>query len=181
LFRNNGTNLVPAYVDDIAGNPLAAINVGSNAAPTFVDIDEDGDLDVFIGEDGGTIKFFRNSGTNLAPVFAADETGNLLADFNTGGWATPVFVDIDADGDLDVFSGELYGKIRFYESTPVPIVPVTPTTTTPATTTPVTTTPTTSGGGGCFAPAASMASVPALAPMFGMLLAGIGIIRRRRK
>jgi len=177
LFRNNGTNLVPVFADDIAGNPLAAINVGINAAPTFVDIDEDGDLDVFIGESLGTIKFFRNSGTNLAPVFVADETGNLLAGFNTGGWAIPVFVDIDADGDLDVFSGELYGKIRFYESTPVPIVPSTPTTTP---TTPAATTPTDSGGGGCIASIAPMASLTALLPMLGILLIGAGFFRCRR-
>ncbi len=36
-------------------NPFGLNDVGKGAAPEFVDIDEDGDLDTFVGTDGSAI------------------------------------------------------------------------------------------------------------------------------
>jgi hypothetical protein len=38
------------------------IDVGSSSSPVLVDIDGDGDLDLFIGAEDGTVRYFRNSG-----------------------------------------------------------------------------------------------------------------------
>ena len=124
FYRNNGTNLAPTFVADTAGNPLAGFNVGRGAAPTFADIDGDGDLDAFVGESLGTVKFYRNNGTNLAPTFVPDVAGNPLAGFNVGRSAAPTFADIDGDGDLDAFVGEPNGIVKFYRNNGTNLAPV---------------------------------------------------------
>ena len=51
-------------------NPFGITNVGYFAAPTFVDIDGDGDFDAFIGEEYGNTIFFENVGTPTSAAFA---------------------------------------------------------------------------------------------------------------
>lgn len=119
FYQNNGTALAPNFVVSDGSsviNPLAGIDVGSFAAPAFADIDNDGDLDLFIGEAGGTVKFYRNNDTGSGPVFSADAPGNPLAIVAVGGYATPTFADIDSDGDLDAFVGSGGGTVAFYHN-----------------------------------------------------------------
>jgi len=128
FYRNDdvsGNGTAPVFVAVTgAGNPLAGFDVGSYVTPTFADIDNDGDLDAFIGESTGTVKFYRNTGTNAAPVFAADAAGNPLAGFDVGLYAAPTFADIDNDGDLDAFVGEGFGTVKFYRNTGAAAAPV---------------------------------------------------------
>ncbi len=109
--------------------------VRSGARPTFVDIDDDGDQDLFIGDSGtnidnlpdGTIAFYQNIGTPLAPQWQwmtniyNDIVFGLLVD------PTPTFVDIDADGDQDLFIGKTDGTISFYRNIGTPRVAKWPT------------------------------------------------------
>jgi len=84
--------------------------------PSFVDIDGDGDYDLFVGEYYGTISFFENTGTPESPAFAAPQSlpfGLEACEY----LAFPDFVDIDEDGDYDIFVGEYYGNIKFFENT----------------------------------------------------------------
>jgi len=82
--------------------------------PTFADIDNDGDFDLFVGEFDGNINFYRNTGTASNPIFAL-ETKNF-ASIDVGDFSTPTFTDIDNDGDFDLFVGELDGNINFYRN-----------------------------------------------------------------
>ena len=89
--------------------------------PTFADIDGDGDYDLFIGEGGyqgvgagGNIHYYRNDGTPESPNWSLI-TDNWLG-LDVGGWSTPVFVDIDADSDLDLFIGDEAGTLTFVEN-----------------------------------------------------------------
>ena len=100
-------------------NFMNSVDLNSNVVPELVDIDSDGDLDLFLGQDyntatfpiRGRIYFFRNIGDNTFHLedgeFMGTDIGNSLH---------PVFEDIDSDGDLDLFVGENYGKILFYEN-----------------------------------------------------------------
>ena len=102
---------------------LDGYNVGAEAAPAFVDIDGDGDLDAFIGEVTGAVQFFRNDGTNLAPSFAADVTGNPLAGITVLSRAVPTFADIDGDGDADAFVGDAFGTTYYFRNDGTSLAP----------------------------------------------------------
>ena len=53
-------------------------DVGGSSAPTFVDLDRDGDVDAFFGRKHGYLAFYRNAGSAAAPDFVRG-TGLLLA------------------------------------------------------------------------------------------------------
>ena len=95
-------------------NPFNLHDVGNDASPAFVDIDNDGDLDAFFGKANGTTVLFYNDGTALAPSFAsaASDVGLTDIGFNS----TPSFADIDGDGDLDAFVGGLDGNTVFFSN-----------------------------------------------------------------
>ena len=71
-------------------NPFGLTNVGSFANPTFADIDSDGDLDAFMGNNAGDTLFFRNTGSNSSPDFAASVT-NPFGMTNVGYGDSPAF------------------------------------------------------------------------------------------
>ena len=70
-----------------------------------VDIDQDGDIDLYlVAGDGSPNRLFRNDGNNQF-VDIADSIGLDLTHKGSG----PAFADIDGDGDLDVFIGSIGG------------------------------------------------------------------------
>jgi hypothetical protein len=73
FFENIGTAVAPAFAAPQA-NPFGLAGVGTIASPDFADIDDDGDLDAFVGEYYGNTIFFENTGTAAAPAFAAPQT-----------------------------------------------------------------------------------------------------------
>ena len=120
-FVNTGSATAPAFGNGNLFSSLAIIR----AAPAFVDIDGDGDKDLFVANYDGTIEFYPNTGTAGAPSFpnypvdVVPLTGytNPLAGINAGTYAAPAFVDIDNDGDMDLFVGNDEGDISFYKNT----------------------------------------------------------------
>jgi len=115
FYRNSGTATAPAFTLE-ATNPFGLTNVGAYAAPTLVDIDNDGDLDAFVGNLDGNTLFYRNSGTATAPAFTLEAT-NPFGLTNVVYVAVPTLADIDGDGDLDAFVGNGYGNTVFYRNT----------------------------------------------------------------
>jgi Ca2+-binding RTX toxin-like protein/uncharacterized protein (DUF2141 family) len=106
-------------------NPLNGIDVGSVSAPTFLDLDGDGDLDLVAGASDGTLLAWRNTGTAAAPVFAA-LTGNAnpFNGLDVGTRSAPAFLDLDGDGDLDLVAGASDGALRAWRNTGTPAAPV---------------------------------------------------------
>ncbi len=103
----------PSFANPL-GNAFGITLVGSYASPAFADIDNDGDLDLFIGDDSGLCLFVQNSGSASAPAFHAVWDGFGLED--VGRYASPSFADIDGDGDLDAFIGNYDGEVRFFRN-----------------------------------------------------------------
>ncbi len=111
-YENDGVGNFTEITD--AGNPFDGVDVGSRSTPTFADIDGDGDLDAFIGESSGTIKYYENDGSGSFTEITG--AGNPFDGVDVGHWSSPTFADIDGDGDLDAFIGEYYGMIKYYEN-----------------------------------------------------------------
>ncbi|QHG20471.1 tandem-95 repeat protein (plasmid) [Nostoc sp. ATCC 53789] len=114
FYRNTGTTAAPIFTFE-ANNPFGLTNVGISAKPTFADIDNDGDLDVFVGSQNNGISFYRNTGTTVAPIFTFEATNpfGLTNEFV----GSPAFADIDGDGDLDAFVGTFTTTAKFYRNT----------------------------------------------------------------
>jgi len=113
-YQNNGSSTFPAFADWYS-NAFGIYDVGNNAKPAFADMDFDGDYDLYAGEAGFQIFFLRNTGTSFSPNFTYVST-NPGGIANLGGNVTPALVDIDDDGDFDLFTGEVYGNIYYYKN-----------------------------------------------------------------
>lgn len=108
----------PFFVPPILIAPFGLTDVGTDSVPTFVDIDDDGDLDAFIGEAFGETYYFENTGTITNPAFADPITDPFgLTDVISR--SAPAFADIDNDGDLDAFIGEDDGETFYFENVTV--------------------------------------------------------------
>lgn len=107
LYKNTGTNDLPQFIFQ-QNNFLQdqMIDVGDNAVPAFIDIDSDGDLDLFIGYNTntttGSISFYENTGTSINPAFHfnSNDAFNLAALNFTN--IKPAFADINRDGKIDL-------------------------------------------------------------------------------
>ena len=114
-FQNTGTASSPSFAA-AQTNPFSLTNVGYYSAPTFADIDQDGDLDAFVGEYyTGNTYYFQNTGTASSPSFAAAQT-NPFSLTNVGYCSAPTFADIDQDGDLDAFVGAYDGNTYYFQN-----------------------------------------------------------------
>ena len=81
--------------------------------PQFVDIDGDGDYDLFLQEYTDQLWHFENTGT---PQVAKYEwRSNRFHDLSIGEWFR--FHDIDADGDPDLLSEKPFSYISLYRNT----------------------------------------------------------------
>lgn len=122
FFENVGSAGSPIFVPRTGiANPLNDSVIGGivddENAPTFVDIDNDGDFDAFIGDLFGTVHFFRNSDPST-PSFTSTSTGqNPLKDVSVEISSAPAFADFDQDGDFDCMVGEAFGETFYYENT----------------------------------------------------------------
>ena len=100
---------IPMRVDGITRREFRRIDLGSNAAPALVDIDQDGDLDLFVGAGDGRLYFFQNTGTELLPEFAFLTDKFVRTVF--GKKLTPFFSDINGDRAPDLFIGNEKGQV----------------------------------------------------------------------
>jgi len=115
LSSFNLTLSIPQYTDDNS----TAIDIGYAAKPTLFDIDNDGDLDLTIGEQNGNLNYYENIGTSSVPLFRliTDVFGTVdVSDWwTTVGNSIPVYFR-DSAGLLNLLVGSEKGDIFLYDS-----------------------------------------------------------------
>jgi hypothetical protein len=98
-------------------NFLRTLDTGIQSSPFFIDIDDDGDDDLFTGNaksPNGTLHFYENTGTPDEPSFALIDSSYFGIEGELT--ITPSLSDLDNDGDFDLIIGEFSGRLSFYEN-----------------------------------------------------------------
>ncbi|OEK06234.1 FG-GAP-like repeat-containing protein [Roseivirga misakiensis] len=112
VYPNIGSANTPDF--DQASIPFLQnemVDLGENAYPALVDLDNDGDQDLIVGNKGlstgnsvqANITFFNNEGNRFLPdynIFDRDFLGFTAANVSH---LKPQFADADGDGDQDLF------------------------------------------------------------------------------
>jgi hypothetical protein len=88
--------------------------------PVAIDWNKDGHIDLIVGDEDGRVALVENTGNFtsertplfLPPVYFQQEADCLKC----GALATPVGVDWDGDGDIDILSGNTAGYIVYFEN-----------------------------------------------------------------
>ena len=109
---------------------LGGIDVGRNSAPYLHDMDQDGDLDLLVGNRAGYIHYYENQGISdvpeeidLGPIFQliTETWGNvrILDEFGgefSRGFAKPLLLDIDQDDKVELLLGGVQGFVEVYDN-----------------------------------------------------------------
>jgi pectate lyase len=111
-FKNDGTDEAPSWVRQT--NWDTGVDVGSQAAPAALDLDNDGDLDLMVGSTSGTLVAIENTGSRQNVKWAAKPAWNLSLG---GSYAHPTAADFDKDGFTDILVGFNAGNAIAYRGT----------------------------------------------------------------
>ncbi|MGB0561914.1 MAG: DUF4114 domain-containing protein [Spirulinaceae cyanobacterium] len=129
-YENTGTSTAPAFTLNAGSNPFSTVDLtvggddprGNRVTVNFAQLDDDGLYDAFIVNGDGSIRYFENQGTALAPSLVENSADNPFSSSSplSTGRSAPTFVDIDNDGDTEAFFGaEGNGQIiTFFENGP---------------------------------------------------------------
>ena len=111
-WENIGSSINPEY--EWITDSLDYIEVIGMNTVDFVDLDSDGDFDLFLGDYYGNIVYYLNEGdsANWNFTYIVEQFSGI----DVGDNASPCFIDIDADNDLDLFIGNENGYIWYYRN-----------------------------------------------------------------
>lgn len=109
LYRNDGNGTFVRVL-----RPPFDTDVGASVGCSWGDFDNDGDLDLFITNDGGSNFFYRNDHSAGRDRFVKITDGPVATDIGKSTGSS--WVDFDNDGDLDLFVSDFGGGNRLYHN-----------------------------------------------------------------
>ncbi len=120
-FENTGTRENPQFAAGrFLENEQGTIKMHLEMiVPVAVDWENDGDIDLVVGDEDGRVALMKNTGKtkNGMPHFESPEYFKQEADnLKFGALSTPFSVDWDNDGDEDILCGNTAGEIAFIEN-----------------------------------------------------------------
>ncbi len=111
-YRNTGSSTTPSFsLITRDYQSLSTFNIYS-MAPTFGDMDNDGDKDLIIGNNNGTLHYFENTASVSSPAVFSNHIANYQG-IDVGSFAYPQLFDVDKNGTLDLVIGSQNGKIDY--------------------------------------------------------------------
>jgi hypothetical protein len=109
VYLNDGPGVLSAGGRDLGDSGLSGV------ALQLLDVDGDGDLDVYVANADLPDAIWLSDGTTLA------DSGIRLVAGVEGSLATrPSLADLDGDGDLDVFVGAFRGRAEIWVNQSLP-------------------------------------------------------------
>jgi hypothetical protein len=122
VYLNSGTNANPVFTTYSCIYAGASQICHYRATCRIVDLDNDSKKDLLVGRDDGLVLFYRNVGTNAAPVFNAaydtlKQTNGVSIDAYYG--SRFCFTDWRGDGDLDLLVSGYDGFVVLYENSTI--------------------------------------------------------------
>ncbi len=123
FYRNQGTRFQANFVLQPNEIPLPSFTSWF----TFVDLNDDGKIDLVTDNGGNSAKYYTNQGTLQIPDFVLhdspmrDTSGSSI---QTGYIGIPTFTDIDGDDDFDFMISNFDGSITYYQNIGTPTSPL---------------------------------------------------------
>ena len=118
VYLNQGTNAAPVF-----GDSTPVLRNGSpfpdwRCIPLALDLDNDDNKDLVLGEWYSSVRLYHNQGTNAAPVFTTfvDLVPPDPDSFLNGNPPRVNFTDWDGDLDLDMLTCDYYGSVFLREN-----------------------------------------------------------------
>jgi len=120
LYLNTGTLSDPVFtfVDGDFLN-LASGSFSLRSVPTFGDLDNDGDDDLFLGRMDGTLVYYENTSVGSGAIFSnpvSSYTDNNSVVISTSAYCHPQLFDLNNDGLLDLILGKKNGNVAYYQN-----------------------------------------------------------------
>lgn len=126
-YQNTGTANAPAFT--LIDDNYLDLNIapyGYRTIPTFGDIDNDGDQDLLLGREDGTLVYFQNSSTGSGAIYSSGNINfkdNLNQTITVGSYSFPQLFDLNNDGLLDLIIGKKTGELVYYKNIGSPTSP----------------------------------------------------------